>query len=279
MTLLLASNAMAGYTCTTLIVSPISVTYDPASSASATGSYNVTCMRATTNDPASLTFTLSSNGGSHNVPKNTLPDNVALTTDVSKKLQYSLLTNGADWFDSAPQTRITDTMTFAPASLTANTNGTFSFRMAIGQPVPKAGTYQDTVNVNLRTVIGGNSSTPILTTTFDINVTTLESCVLSRAPGNIQFDYTSFQTSTSDAPATSFDVNCTKGTSYVMSIDAYTGTLLNLAYALKLPIKNAIGTGLAQTFSLGGSMAAGQSGTCASASCTGTDVRTLTITY
>jgi hypothetical protein len=36
---------------------------------------------------------------------------------------------------------------------------------------------------------------------------------------------------------------------------------------------------VAQTFSINGSIAAGQAGTCATGSCSGSDTRTLTITY
>ena len=39
------------------------------------------------------------------------------------------------------------------------------------------------------------------------------------------------------------------------------------------------GNGAAQAYTVNGTMAANQSGTCAAASCAGTDVRTLTVTY
>jgi len=55
--------------------------------------------------------------------------------------------------------------------------------------------------------------------------------------------------------------------------------VIGLNYTLTLPAPVA-GTGADQTYSIGGNMVAGQSGTCAGpGTCSGTDVRTLTITY
>jgi hypothetical protein len=64
-----------------------------------------------------------------------------------------------------------------------------------------------------------------------------------------------------------------------MALDATSSTLLGLNYTLSLSQTNATGTGLSQTFTINGSIAGGQSGTCATASCSGTETRTLTITY
>ena len=66
---------------------------------------------------------------------------------------------------------------------------------------------------------------------------------------------------------------------YTMALDATSGTLVGLTYGLALSQAAATGTGVAQSFSINGTIAAGQSGTCATGSCSGSATRTLTITY
>lgn len=283
-------SAEAAYHCPAVSASTIILTYNPANTAAATGSYTFTCTRdSVLTDPANMPYTLDSNGGNHNVPANTLPDNVALTTDVSKKIHYSLLTDtGVDWFDPIydpngnPGARINGTLLFGGLSLSATASGSFSVRIAPGQIVPRAGDYDDQVRTRLR--VGANSKSLNTTTSvsatalFDVKVSTPESCVFSGAPGNIQLAYTSFQQVTSDTSST-FDIGCTKGTAYGIALDATSGTLMNLDYSLKLSAKNATGNGLAQTFTVSASMAAGQSGTCATGTCSANETRSITISY
>ena len=72
-----------------------------------------------------------------------------------------------------------------------------------------------------------------------------------------------------------------------MALDATVGVVTGLNYALALNTVNtggvnpltSVGNGLAKTFFINGTMAAGQAGACAAAACTGTQARTLTITY
>ena len=64
---------------------------------------------------------------------------------------------------------------------------------------------------------------------------------------------------------------------------ATTDAATNLAYTLALSNVPSAGTGAAQTITLSGNMAAGQGGTCGTATCTNASSsnkqRTLTITY
>ena len=64
-----------------------------------------------------------------------------------------------------------------------------------------------------------------------------------------------------------------------LSLDASGGTLLGLNYSLSLPVTAGTGNGLPQTYSINGTAAANQVGTCATATCSATALRTLTITY
>ena len=65
-----------------------------------------------------------------------------------------------------------------------------------------------------------------------------------------------------------------------MQLDATSGDLLGLQYSLALSATGTqVGTGIAQNASVNGAIAAGQSGTCGTGSCSATQTRTLTITY
>ncbi|MEP7155870.1 MAG: hypothetical protein ABI905_08855 [Betaproteobacteria bacterium] len=283
-----AGDAAASYSCSSYFVSPVIVTYDPAFGANSTGSFTFTCSRTSTTDPALVKFSLDSNGGTHNNPPNTLPDRVGLGA-TSARMPYILSTDtGADWFEPSysggnTQARISGMLQFIGTSLTATASGSYGFRMSAGQVVPQvqAGTdYTDIVGSNLR--LHSISGTSLLATPFNssftITVKVVENCVISSLPGAIQLAYTSFQPAISNA-TNSFDISCTKGTTYSLNLDAVSGTLMDLDYTLKLSAKSSKGTGVPQSFSISGSMVAGQSGTCAAANCMASEARTLLISY
>lgn len=116
-------------------------------------------------------------------------------------------------------------------------------------------------------------------TNFNVTVNLTSSCSLTTAPSDVAFTYTSFQGAPSVATPSSFAVKCTNLRPYTMALDAAAGTVIGLNYTIALSAAGGTGTGIDQNYSITGNMAAGQSGTCAGASCVGTDVRTLTITY
>jgi hypothetical protein len=64
-----------------------------------------------------------------------------------------------------------------------------------------------------------------------------------------------------------------------MALDATSGTIVGLNYTLALSQASATGNGVTQTYSVNGNIAGGQAGTCSTASCSGSQTRTLTVTY
>ena len=100
---------------------------------------------------------------------------------------------------------------------------------------------------------------------------------ISVPPGDVNFTYTSFQASTASA-SSSFGVRCTTALPYTMALDATSGTLLGLSYSLALSASGS-GTGATQSYNINGSMAANQAGTCGTGVCTGSQTRTLTLTW
>lgn len=100
----------------------------------------------------------------------------------------------------------------------------------------------------------------------------------------LTFTYTSFQLAAATA-STAFNVRCTNSLPYTMALSnsGVTDDVVNLAYTLALSAASGTGTGTNQAFSVNGTMALGQAGTCATATCTNAlatnRTKTLTITY
>lgn len=157
-------------------------------------------------------------------------------------------------------------------------NGTFCFRMPASQitGVPST-SYSDTVTISVRST---NSAGFLWgSTTFNLSTTLNASCGLTSPPGTLSISYTSF--SGSPVSNTSpFQLRCTNTTAYLLSLDTTSGSLLGLNYTLALlPSNIGSGSGVAQSYSVEGTVAAGQSGTCAAGSCNNSQQHTLTITY
>src|SRR5437762_11781870 len=265
--LLFACHAGAAITCSASVTS-ITIVYDPTSGTQnvTTGSYTVTCIRLVI-DPNTFNWQLGVDDG--------LQPAAGLNRVQSGAKRYSYDTwrlspynNANKWGDTAA-TRFTGTLNFG-ASLTASASGPFDVVMAAGQAVQAAGTYTDTVTASLRDSTGAL----INTSTFGITVLTTNTCQIAPAPGNLDFTYMSFQVSAATA-STSYGVRCTTALPYTMALDAASGTLLGLNYTLAIaPASVGVGTGATQTYTINGTIAAGKSGTCASAVCTGSQART-----
>ena len=108
---------------------------------------------------------------------------------------------------------------------------------------------------------------------------------MTTAPGNLAFTYTAFGAAV--AVNTTFQPTCTIYLPYSMALDTTSGVISGLLYSLALNTTSSggsspltsTGTGLAQTLYINGNMAANQAGTCATGSCPGSQLHTLTITY
>ena len=124
------------------------------------------------------------------------------------------------------------------------------------------------------------------TGTFDVKINLTSACVYAKT-ADLQLNYTSFQAvAATQTTSGAFTVQCTNTLPYTMALDtlSVTDQALNLAYTLVLSAAGGTGSGTAQPYTVTASMAAGQSGTCATtavcANTTSTNkLRTLTITY
>ena len=159
-----------------------------------------------------------------------------------------------------------------PNPLTPGT--AYCFRINALQNTARPGTYTDTVTLGVGTAAGTVWGTDTVTFTTTI----LPACSFTTPPPNITLNYTSFATVPSTATS-NFQLRCTNTTTYTMALSATSGTAMGLNYTLGLSAAAGTGSGLAQSYAINANMPAGQSGTCAGASCTATVSRTLTVTY
>jgi spore coat protein U-like protein len=260
------------YNCS-VVVTSITTVFDPNVNADnvSTGTYAITCTRAA-GDSATLNWTLGANNGM-NGSKVLGPNSKTYNYD----LYFPPYASGNKWQDTNA-TRFTGQMVFGAVGSTLTQSGAFDLALPSpqGSGGKPAGTYSDAVTVTLR---NGNNNPPLATANFTVSVITLNSCQIAVPPGNINFTYTSFQAAAATAN-TSFGVRCTDALPYTMALDAPPGPLLGLTYTLALSQTSGTGQGnIVQTYSINGSIAGGQAGTCATASCSGSQPRTVTVTY
>ncbi|TFZ06536.1 hypothetical protein EZ313_07845 [Ramlibacter henchirensis] len=264
-------------TCGTISPSSVSGTYTPTSTLNLAGRIDLTCTRNSgsrnrtawlgiDNGPGTPARNLDRTGGGGSLPYQLHRNagNTGTWTTGPGQAPGSAAAGGAlVALDFSSQNVISVTVSY-------------HFQVLAGN-YARAGSYSDnpvTLTVRLTSDTG-----PLLgTATFVPAVTLQDFCRLSTPPGNMALSYTSFSGSAATA-STNFGVQCLDATAYSMAVDAASGSALGLTYTLGLSSSNGVGNGAEQTHTINGSIAAGQSGTCAVASCSATQQRTLTITY
>lgn len=169
-------------------------------------------------------------------------------------------------------------------NLNGTGSATFYFKLPAGQNQGVGTPYTDSAAVTLyHSDRHDDKRDKVLTVSNAAivapSITIAPGCRLSSTPGDLTFSYTSFQVAPAQA-STSFAAKCVKDTSYTMALDATSGTLLGLNYSLAIsPTGQRTGSGVDQSVTISGTIAADQSGTCATSSCTARQSRTFTITY
>lgn len=138
------------------------------------------------------------------------------------------------------------------------------------------------VGAQLATMPAARAAT--VTGQFDVTINLTAACEIASLP-TAAFAYAGGQSTASTFTST-FNIRCTNGlaiSSITLDRTSVTDSATNLAYTLALSNVPTAGTGALQTITLSGNMAAGQGGTCGTATCTNTastnKQRTLTVTY
>jgi spore coat protein U-like protein len=272
--------------CNITSVSAINTVYDETigSDSVTTGSWSMICTREASDAAATFNWSVGANNGTHAAgaqPRAAFFFFFFLNYEPYRIVggPYNAANRWADACGGTP-TRFTGTLTWTGGTgSTVTVTRPFDLRIQAGQN-PLNAPYTDTITLTPRAAC---PSVTALGSTGSMSVTIYASsrCAISVPPGNVNFTYTSFQGTASNA-STTYGVSCTNGLPYTMRLDGagppFSYSLLGLTYTLALPA-SATGTGLTQTHTINGSIAAGQSGTCATAVCNGTQTRTLTISW
>lgn len=264
--LVLPGLAAAAYSCS-ISSAGVSYAYSPTSPGNTIvqSSFTITCTRALS-DASTMAYTVSADNGANAQGTH---NRAALG---SSRLAYDLFKDsacGSQW--RGPQT-ISGSLAFGGGSSASATISIWAC-ITTGQGVP-AGTYSDSVTMSLNYGPNPQSSA---TGAIAVAISTPAQCKLTTAPADIVFNYTGFGAAAN--ASTTFGVTCTTYLPYAMALDATSGTILGLAYTIALGAPSATGNGVEQSFTISGNIAAGQSGTCGSGTCSASQARVLTITY
>lgn len=265
---LAATTAQAAITCS-VSSGGFAAAYDPANPATnvTQTSLTVSCTRGLAGDPTSVAYSVTVDNGLYAQGVNNRAAYLA------NRIRYDVYRDAACGSKWKGVTAITGTINFVGTGTVSQQANYWGCILAAQVGLP-AGTYLDTVTLTM-----SYGAVPALTavTSFGISISTPATCSLSSAPASLVFDYAAFGPAIT--PSSPFGITCTNALSYTMALDVTTGTLVGLNYSLALSTGTSTGTGVQQTHSINGTMAAGQAGTCAAGLCTGTRVHALTITY
>lgn len=211
-------------------------------------------------------------------------------------INYDFFTNSSyttNW--SKGNKCIIGSVNFGSALAGSQTVNYYSRIPALQNTLPQ-GNYVDTVTVfaSYNKTACANGASQDTSGTFNVSISNVPACQIAIPPGDVAFTYTAFQTLAALANTT-FSARCTTNLPYTMALDGtptngiYPGVASGLNYGIAIgltaggaafqPTKSFSGNGALQPYYINGTMAAGQAGTCASASCAASDPRTLTITF
>jgi hypothetical protein len=182
---------------------------------------------------------------------------------------YASGNSGGAWFQMAA----------APATQSVTLN--YLFRVGAGQGGAPAGIYDDqliTVTVRQSNAARTENGTILQTGTFAVYASIRDNCYFSTPPATLAINYPAFSTIPRTG-SSNFQISCTYNTPYTMSLATTTGTLVGLNYSLALSAPSGTGTSAPQSYTVTGTMAAGQAGTCAGATCTASQAHTLNIGF
>ena len=255
-------------------------------------SYTINCSRLAT-DATKLNYIAFTDDGLYNNGAN----NRAKLTTANQFIKYDFFTDatfGTNWSKSTKC--IIGSIDFGPSSLTASQTKPYFFRIPAAQTGIPQGSYLDTVTMyaSYGSTTCASNATKDTSGSFTVAISNVPACEISVPPGNVAFTYTTFQ-ATAAAANTTFSARCTTNLPYSMALDrtpnsgVYPGVVSGLSYGLSigttaggaaiLPGTSLSGNGNAVPYYINGTMPANQAGSCASANCTLSDPRTLTISF
>ena len=269
--LLLPAPSQAAYSCS-ISSGGVRTAYDPtlATTTVVQSSVTLNCTRAS-GDSASMAYSLAADNGGNAKGIN----NQALLAPANF-IRYDVYMDSACGTQWKGNSTFNGPLNFPTGQLSATATITYWGCIGAAQAGP-AGVYTDSVNMTLS--FGPNPQSSTGPVSFPIAIATPATCALTNPPATLNFGiYTALGTSAATG-STSFGVTCTTYLPYTMAVSPTGGTIASVNYTLSLSAGTGTGTGAVQTFSVNGTMPAGQPGVCGTAACSGQNTHTLTITY
>ena len=281
--LLAVSPAWAAYSCNVSAPS-MGVLYSATTAQQAIGLVTLSCTRGVLNN-STLPYDIMASSG--NNPRPAEPHRRVRLGATNNYLVYTLR-RGIDsnlncnnikniWREPPSTEFMTGTLSFG-ASLTASKTHQFCMYLpgtSDNPAAPAAGIYTDTFNIYARYPATTGALSPLVPVTYTVGVN--NQCVFHTFPQGMVFNYTSF--STAQTRQSTFNLRCSNALPWTVSVSPVSATLVGLTYTLAPSPASGAGTGNNQLITLTGTIAANQAGTCATASCSGSRVHTVTITY
>ncbi len=278
-----ASGSAHAVTCSITATSvPLSTLYATGTATSVTGTISGSCTKQT-GDAARPYIYIGVNQGEPPAGRSMTRQNG--TQLLSYEIYHRNATTGP-WTEATGVDATSTTSGGVLYRMANNTTAqTFSFPYYVRIPTPQtgkpAGIYDDlTVTATIRLSTAGGSATGAVLglTSFGVSASIQHSCYFSTSPSPLILNYTSFSASPATGSA-GFALSCTYNTPYTLTMPASTGTLLGVGYSLALSAASGTGTAGPQNFTVNGTAAANQPGTCTSGSCTASQGHTITVTF
>ena len=286
--LLLQVNAHAAGNCTVTSIAFSGVTYNN-TALTATGTVNYTCTRtANSSDGSPITLQLTAGPGLYYAANSRNGGNGTY------RVPYSLSTTAA-WGNGMPGLGNAHTLTVPfPTGSTNTVTGSLPFTFSMAASLnPRTGlTYADTVSVGGSCTTAKGPPCTVVGGSLPVSISVVSTCSITSAPGTLNLGYSSFQ-ATAAAGNSPFATRCSNGAPFRMSLSPANGTVLGVAYSLRLGTTagsatnisstttyNLSGTGSPVTYYVNATAAQGQVGTCASGTCQASSApHTLLIEY
>jgi spore coat protein U-like protein len=233
-------------------------------------SFTVNCTRALSDSASALSYTVAADNG---INSKGINNQAAYAGNLLRYDVYMDAACGTQWKGNRS---FSGSIGFG-SSTTASVTTTYWGCLVAGQTTLPAGTYSDIVTMTL--TYGANPQSTAMAT-FPVNVGTPSQCAINTGPGVLAFGtYVAYQPAALPATA-SFTVTCTNYLTYTLYLDSPAGTIAGLAYTLGFSVPSPqTGSGAQQTIAVTGTMAAGQSGVCATATCSGTNTHSVWLSY
>lgn len=242
------------------------------------GTVNITCTRAPS-DPPNYNIWIAMDQGTNG--------RTATVEGGTATIGYELFhSNGAagTWTNtgsvppgSTNNGAISDTLQFGQGT-SDTASYVFYLRVPSWQVFKPAGVYVDALAVTIRR--NNANGTIVAADTLPVYISVPRSCRFSTPPSPISINYPAFSPAAVTG-VSNFALTCTQGTDYTIALDSTRSVIptVELAYSLSLSQTDATGNAVAQPYTVNISVDPGQAGRCAGSTCTGTDTRTLTVTY